>query len=51
MAEIREIYGDRYVDMVLKMEAEQEITLHDAVIYLDLDLDDYEILRGDDPCY
>nr|MBF2736024.1 ImmA/IrrE family metallo-endopeptidase [Betaproteobacteria bacterium AqS2] len=26
VAEIREIYGDRYVDMVLKMEAEQEIT-------------------------
>ncbi|MBF2735068.1 MAG: ImmA/IrrE family metallo-endopeptidase, partial [Betaproteobacteria bacterium AqS2] len=50
VAEIREIFGDRYVDMTVKMEGEKEITLHDAVVYLDVDLDDYEMLRGG-PCY
>ncbi|MBF2735734.1 MAG: ImmA/IrrE family metallo-endopeptidase [Betaproteobacteria bacterium AqS2] len=45
VAEIREVFGDRYVDMTVKMEREKEITLHDAVIYLDVDLDDYEIIR------
>ncbi|MBF2736021.1 MAG: ImmA/IrrE family metallo-endopeptidase, partial [Betaproteobacteria bacterium AqS2] len=50
VAEIREVFGDRYVDMTVKMEGEKEITLHDAVVYLDVDLDDYEILRGG-PCY
>ena len=46
VAEVREIFGDRYVDRVLALEDERDITAKWVLRYLDTDTDVYDVMRG-----